>query len=740
MPHDAQTPTGPDGITVVANDVARERVQRVLHNFFDEVDAWHRNDTATPPQHLIQISVGGGKSSVTRACVAARLGTDANDANDATMAMRRGVIAVPTHDLATEYAARLHEAGVAAMVWRGRDARGPDGAAACHNLDAVHDAQRAGVSVESRVCRRRFADGTEIHCPFYDRCLYQRQKTDARAANVVVVPHAALFRPKPEAIGEVNWLVIDEDFVHAGLRGTDTPTRLTRDALTQPPSPDVYHDMVDRARLGAVVERLQEGLRGINARSEAIPLAPIRAAGLDSAAAREAMAIENRAQVDADLRPDLDAHERQQRAEAAAEVNAPLRKRARFWRLLAEALAADVSHAGGIWLDHVRAEAGPAQAFRLLSSADIATGWPEATVYLDATPRADLAGRFLPHLEEAERLAIAAPNMRVVQVPDAPSSKNKLAPDTARRACDATTAWNHLRDVHARVQALARGEDDRRLLLVAQKPVTDALATFPWRPNVTFAHFNALRGLNAWADVGTIVVLGRPLPPPQAIEQIHGALFNRVPGVTPSEPDTREQGRRRLPWYDKVAAHLHHADGTATPVETEAHPDATCEAIRRSICEDELMQAIGRGRGVNRTADQPLTVHVFSRVVLPIQVECDESWEATSPGPRDRQLAHGIAVDNARHAAALHPDAGSHEAARKRRQRARTGTNASWNDHEANVPVLRRGRYRVSGKGRQPGAFMVDPAMVPEPEALLTARLGPLAFCEYREDRAIGVD
>jgi hypothetical protein len=35
---------------------------------------------------------------------------------------------------------------------------------------------------------------------------------------------------------------------------------------------------------------------------------------------------------------------------------------------------------------------------------------------------------------------------------------------------------------------------------------------------------------------------------------------------------------------------------------------------------------------------------------------------------------------------------------------------------------------------------MVDPAMVPEPEALLTQKLGPLAFWQDPEDGSIGVE
>lgn len=51
----------------------------------------------------------------------------------------------------------------------------------------------------------------------------------------------------------------------------------------------------------------------------------------------------------------------------------------------------------------------------------------------------------------------------------------------------------------------------------------------------------------------------------------------------------------------------------------EAHPDPTAEAIRWSICEAEVIQAIGRG--VNRTTATPLQIDPLTDVVLPVTVD-----------------------------------------------------------------------------------------------------------------------
>ena len=61
-------------------------------------------------------------------------------------------------------------------------------------------------------------------------------------------------------------------------------------------------------------------------------------------------------------------------------------------------------------------------------------------------------------------------------------------------------------------------------------------------------------------------------------------------------------------------------DRTA-PLAMEEHADPIAEAVRWSICEGELIQAMGRGRGVNRTADTPLEIDLLTDVVLPVTVD-----------------------------------------------------------------------------------------------------------------------
>ncbi len=86
------------------------------------------------------------------------------------------------------------------------------------------------------------------------------------------------------------------------------------------------------------------------------------------------------------------------------------------------------------------------------------------------------------------------------------------------------------------------------------------------------------------------------------------------------------------------------------------HEEPNAEIIRAAICDDELIQVIGRGRGVNRTAQNPLDVHILADVALPLVHDCIAPWDSIQPGIFERMLLGGAAVDSASDAFALYPE------------------------------------------------------------------------------------
>jgi hypothetical protein len=84
------------------------------------------------------------------------------------------------------------------------------------------------------------------------------------------------------------------------------------------------------------------------------------------------------------------------------------------------------------------------------------------------------------------------------------------------------------------------------------------------------------------------------------------------------------------------------ADGTGRAVLCDRHPDRVAEACRWQVCEGELVQAIGRGRGVNRTASNPLEMDILANVDLPVTVAKVASWDSEGISEFVEMLAEGI--------------------------------------------------------------------------------------------------
>ena len=180
------------------------------------------------------------------------------------------------------------------------------------------------------------------------------------------------------------------------------------------------------------------------------------------------------------------------------------------------------------------------------------------------------------------------------QVLGSPTTAKALTPGVQAPERDRKTAAHHLRDLLAYVRLRARELHgtgrDTDLLLVGQKAAIDALRAAGLPPRVDAVHFNGLSGLDRWGDVGGLIVLGRTLPAPATVEALCAALTGQMP-IAAAEGSGW--------WYGTEERRIRLAGGRTHAVPGEVHADPTAEAIRWSICEAELIQAMGRGRGVN---------------------------------------------------------------------------------------------------------------------------------------------
>lgn len=149
------------------------------------------------------------------------------------------------------------------------------------------------------------------------------------------------------------------------------------------------------------------------------------------------------------------------------------------------------------------------------------------------------------------------------------------------------------------------------------------------------------------------------------------------------------------------------------------------------------MQAIGRGRGVNRTADNPLDIDIVCNVVLPVTVDAVEAWE--QPGEEIEMQAEGVVLESPADMATawpgIWPTAG---AARVWVHRHTGGTRSTVTDPYMSTLIgfcngARRFRYQRPGVGQKWRAGAYDPAVVSDIEAWLTERLGPLASLQVEQ-------
>ena len=116
-------------------------------------------------------------------------------------------------------------------------------------------------------------------------------------------------------------------------------------------------------------------------------------------------------------------------------------------------------------------------------------------------------------------------------------------------------------------------------------------------------------------------------------------------------------------------------------------------------------------------------------------------WSDLRPTRRDLMALSGIVLENAADMAMCFPDLWpTREAAKKDGQR--KGTNCYYRNlyNSEMSPSSAVVTYRPEGPGHRARTARVDLTRIPDPEAWLTNRLGPLASCEFRRVESVRTD
>ena len=378
------------------------------------------DDPSTPPVHAIRGAVGIGKSAAARQSLV-RLVAGWRAAGD-----RRAVaILTPTHGLNDEQAARLaalpeaQAVGLKVAVWRGREADDPDapGKKMCLDLPAVRLAQEVSANPEEAVCRRKMPDGMVQACPFLETCGYQAQRQ--RQADIWLAAHQLAFYEKPQPLGDLGAVVIDESFWQAGmLNETAFPLDLLQTTSADVPGSERESTHLrDRRRLALDVFRDHENGPVLRDR-----LLATRLTAQDCA---ETSKVEWRRKVEVEMYPGMTLEARRQAA-IAARSNRDVIRLAGMWKAL-EALLADGGPEASGWLSLGVSDDGVRE-LKLKGRRDIAQGWQVPTLLLDANLPLELARLYYPAVKLTADIEVAAPHQRVVQVIDRAYSQAMLKP------------------------------------------------------------------------------------------------------------------------------------------------------------------------------------------------------------------------------------------------------------------------------------------------------------------------
>jgi putative DNA primase/helicase len=524
---------------------------------------------------------------------------------------RRVAIAVGTHELADEQVEKLRAEGISAQAYRGLvavDPLAPDFPMCRRANDAAR--LRAGGGDINLLC---------AVCEHKENCGYRRQMSYREKTDVWVIPHNLLGHARPRhTMGPVDVLIVDENPIFALLQGFDknVPSlsvaeleyRLSQDGKSWA-----------RQRLARVLKTSQVDTKLTDfgrMRLKSVPT-HIFWKDLPDGVVRGALggiALNFGSGWGAHLASEI---LRKKHKLPKNDINQALENAAYNERLLLEATVYKLLENGGHGLrviEIVNREGVPERRLEVRKKLAIPKDWRVPTLLLDATPIWDVYKQYWP-IEQIVVAGAASENVTVRQVTWS-ASKSKLNKGPYAEA--------NLAKLRRYIEARAAGY--ARVLLVAQKAVKEALVALGLPTHVETAHFNAIRGLDRWKDVDLLIVVGRTEAPPQAVELLAEVIFQEDVHSLPAG-----EYYLRRPVGLTMAGPKDHSPA----VQASYHPDERVEAVRWLITEAELMQAIGRGRGLRRTEANPLQVDIINTVPLPLRVDDVFSWREAQPHPLD---------------------------------------------------------------------------------------------------------
>ena len=680
---------------------ARERMREIVRWFLLEDvakqnDPWWRHITKRlgepPVVKAARIEVAVGKTEITIEELSAWIHRKA--------AQRPFIYAADRHKLNEKIEQRFAAQGIDARIFRGRMAEDPEnfGELMCRNVPAVELAMSYGAAITETCCKQG-----KRECALIRSCGYWRQIPEkGDEPQVWIVAHDMLFFAQ-EALGKPLAVIIDEGMWDKGIRALDDNDKwnVALDSIsTRKKPPD---DLATLKKLGLDAFELEQ-LRCNLARA----LRQQRANGgvereqledyLRAEHCARAIKLEWKLMPPLGQFPDMTQAQLKKLAFDHHDLIDAIihsRRMIKIWETVRGVLEnPDIAVSGRLTLQQKNGQ----RVMYWCGVDSIKTQFQAPTLMLDATlPDKKLLQIYHPSVEVVADIRVAMPaSVHIRQVLGAPTSANKLENEI------------HLESVRRYI--LQRFiECGRQPTLVICQARFERWLRQRLPLAIALAHYNDITGLDDFKHVRLLILVGRTQPGPAGVEVLAGALTGRAPRTVAAR-------RGGFAWYPSVTRGIRLADGSAHAVKGDRHPDLFCEGVRQQICESELVQAIGRGRGINRTPATPLDIDLLFDTCLPITVNQVTQWQTPSlllATAADEGVMLTAPVDMVKLWGALWPN----EKAAYRRVR-------------QGIPRLARfeaAEYQLAGAKMKRRLGYFDPAVIPDARAWLGVRLGPLA-------------
>jgi hypothetical protein len=622
QPLDDDTTPAANDIERVSTEEARMLLREQVSEAFEQIAAFRRGEIEKPPfaaiGRQITADTGLGKTEAVIGAIKANLADAAGGGGILYFAK--------TLKLADEIRERLVAAGIHEhhiRIHRGRGADDPssvDGGKMCVRHLLAEVSAKAGQNVERTLCN----PGEGYRCPFFDTCAYRRQHREGQAA-ITITSHATLALDDVDGLPDAPFaIVIDEDFAAITpakredrdqgqfLSAAQLERRVTIKADVKEDA-DADANKVAEAKAEVATNDIRYWRRLVvkainNAAGDYLRRDHLLDVGFKRLAGGDKFAptwLESKLRKqDGPLAP---------ATEDVSQFQATLDRHAAksaLWRLLWNEVRGLLAGDGEVTTQVYCASSGDVL---FADHGLIAARYGDAPIImLDATPPPEVdhmrtMGLAAPRSGQAVRAA--APHMSVELVLSAPTSKTKLTP--ADKKNDKPQINRNAKRVGLSIRAdMARhGYDAHDVLVVTHMSTKEGLTR--WVPNVEIRHYGALAGLDGYGDHRALYLVGAPLPALDTVVAAEeAARYEEIPVG-------------EIEWAAQV---VKTRSGERYEVTVASHTDAGVAARLAHIRDSAMVQALGRLRGVNRTADNQCRAVILADVALPCEIDCVTDW------------------------------------------------------------------------------------------------------------------